>query len=94
MLGGIISMVIAVWFYKTAESKQLPKLQWAFVGFLAYYLPNLLWTFMIAKPMVVSYHAQNKGLAATLMGGSGILIGLACVVLLWMLVLNKLKQPE
>ncbi len=94
MFGGIISILIAVWFYRTAEAKKAPAFQWAFVGFITYYLPNLIWTFWVAKPAVVRMHATSAGLSATLIGHSGILLGVVCAGLVWMQVLKKLKTPE
>lgn len=93
MFGGIISILIAVWFYREAESKRAPAFQWAFVGFITYYLPNLIWTFWVAKPTVVKLHAQNAGLSASLIGHSGILLGVVCAGLVWLQVVRKLKAP-
>jgi hypothetical protein len=92
MLGGVISIAIAIWFYKTAESKGAPTFQWAFVGFVTYYLPNLIWTFWVAKPYVLQLHSQNAGFAATLVGQSGIFLGIAVAALVWFQVLRKLKS--
>lgn len=94
MFGGIISILIAVWFYREAEAKKALALHWAFVGFITYYLPNLIWTFWVAKPAVLRLHAQSAGLSATLIGHSGILLGLVCAGLVWLQVLRKLKSPE
>jgi len=92
MLGGVISIAIAIWFYKTAESKGAPTFQWAFVGFVTYYLPNLIWTFWVAKPYVLKLHAQNAGFTATLLGQSGIALGVVIAGFVWFQVLRKLKN--
>ena len=91
MLSGLISIIVAFWFYRTANAKSAPALQWAGVGFITYYLPNLIWTFTLVKPMVTKLHTQNAGFSATLVGHSGILVGVTVAVFVWYAVLDKLK---
>jgi hypothetical protein len=91
MFSGLVSIIVAFWFYRTANAKSAPALQWAGVGFITYYLPNLIWTFTLTKPLVTKLHAQNAGLSATLVGHSGILVGVTVAVFVWYAVLDKLK---
>lgn len=91
MLSGLISIAIAYWFYRTAGLKSAPAVQWGFVGFISYLLPNLIWTFVVTKPLVVKLHAQNAGFSATLVSHSGILVGITVAVFVWYTVLNKLN---
>jgi hypothetical protein len=91
MLSGLISIVIAYWFYHTANAKSAPALQWAGVGFITYFLPNLIWTFALTKPLMMKLNTQNAGFSATLVGHSGILVGVTVAAFVWYAVLNKLK---
>ncbi|QFY41286.1 hypothetical protein F6R98_00525 [Candidatus Methylospira mobilis] len=91
MFSGLISIAVAFWFYRTANAKSAPALQWAGVGFITYLLPNLIWTFTLTKPLVKSLHTQNAGFSATLVSHSGILVGVTVAVFVWYAVLDKLK---
>jgi hypothetical protein len=91
MLSGLISIIVAYWFYRTADAKSAPALQWAGVGFIAYFLSNLIWTFALTKPLVTKLHTQNAGFSATLVGHSGILVGVTVAGFVWYAVLSKLK---
>ena len=50
MFGGLAAIVIAIWFYRSAESRGLPGIQWAIAGAIAFYVPNVIWSLLIAKP--------------------------------------------
>lgn len=92
MLGGIISILCAVWFYRTAVAKAAPGIQWAVVGFVTFFLPNLVWKLWVAQPIAVKFHAQNAFLKAGLISNSGVLVGAVVAWLVWSKVLNKLKS--
>ena len=91
MLGVIISMLSAVFFYRTAAAKGAPAIQWAVVGFASYFLSNLIWTFWVTKPIAVKLAAQNLNTKAGLLMSSGILIGALVAWLIWSQLLNKVK---
>ena len=94
VLGGIISILCSVWYYRTAMAKGAPAIQWAFVGFVAYFLTNFIWTFWVAKPIATKLLAQNAAAKAGLVSSSGILIGAAVAWLIWSRILNRLKSQE
>lgn len=78
MIGGVICILLAYWFYKSAEQRGLPNFQWALAGVLAFYVPNLLWAIVVAKPWVATLHAGNNTLLAGIINTSSVLLGLAC----------------
>ncbi len=94
LLGAIISILCAVWFYRTAVAKRAPAIQWAVVGFVSYFLTNFIWTFWVSKPIAVKLLAQKATIKAGLVSGSGILLGAVVAWLVWSRVLNKLKVQE
>jgi len=94
MLGIIISMLSSVLFYRTAAAKGAPAIQWAVAGFGSYFLSNLIWTFLVSKPIATKLIAQNLGGKAALVSASGILVGAAAAWLIWSQLLSKLKTAE
>lgn len=89
MFGGIIAAAITIWFYRTAESRSLPAVQWAIAGLLSFYIPNFIWSLAVAKPMMNSLHAQNATSTAGLLGYSSVFIGLAVALAVYFLVLKR-----
>ncbi len=94
MFGGIIAIVIAFLFYRTAESKHLPGFQWAVGGVIAYYVPNFIWSLLVAKPMMNALHAQNATGPASLLGFSSVFVGAAVALLVYFLILRRLRAPN
>lgn len=81
MIGGIVAVLIALWFYRTAESRGLPNFHWAVGGLIAYYVPNFIWSLAVAKPWVNSLHQSNATSTASLINFSSIFVGLAVAFL-------------
>lgn len=81
MLGGIIAVVIAIWFYRSAEARGLPPIPWAVAGVVAYYVPNFIWSLLVAKPWLSTLHAQNAAVLSSIVGHSSILVGAVFAVL-------------
>lgn len=94
MIGGVIAILIAYWYYRTAESRGLPNFQWAFAGLISFYIPNFIWSLAIAKPMMNSLHAQNATATASLLGFSSVFVGAAAAVLVYFLVLKRASAPK
>lgn len=94
MIGGILAILIALWYYRTAEARHLPGFQWAAGGAIAYYVPNFLWSLLVAKPMINQLHAQNATGMASLLGFSSVFVGAAVAVLVYFLVLRRTSTPE
>ena len=89
MFGGLIAILIALGFYKSAESKHLPGFQWAFAGVVSFYLPNFVWSLAVAKPMMTQLHAQNATGTASLVGFSSDFIGALVAGLVYLLILRR-----
>ena len=51
MVGAIAATFIAIWFFKTARRLGKEPIQWLFTGLASYYLPAILWTFMVTPPL-------------------------------------------
>lgn len=94
MFGGIIAILIAYIFYRAAETRHQPGFQWALGGAIAFYVPNFIWSLMIAKPMMNQLHAQNATGLASLLGFSSVFVGAAAALLVYFLVLRRLSRPS
>lgn len=92
MIGGLVAIVIAYGFYQAAERRKLPGFQWAFGGVLVFYVPNFIWSLMVAKPMMNELHAQNAAGPASLLGFSSVLVGAVAAGLVYWLTLRRLNQ--
>lgn len=91
MLGGIVAVVIAVWFYRSAEGRGIPPIPWAVAGAIAYYVPNFIWSLLVAKPWLSSLHAQNAAVMSSIVGHSSILVGVIFAVLVHRFALLRAK---
>jgi hypothetical protein len=81
MIGGIVAVLIAYWFYRSAEERGLPTFQWAFAGLLAFYAPNFAWSLLVSKPWIASLHVQQATFSTGLINFSSVAVGLVCAVL-------------
>jgi hypothetical protein len=94
MFGGLIAVAIAYWFYRTAEARGLPNFQWAFAGLISFYIPNIVWSIFVAKPMMNTLHAQNAAGTAGIVGYSSVFVGLAVALVVYFLVLKRATTPK
>ncbi len=77
MLGGIIAIAVAVWFYRTAESIGNPTpLQWGVIGVVVYYVILAAWTVFANTPLMEEIHHASKTVGI-IVHYLGILFGLA-----------------
>lgn len=88
MFGGVIAILVAYGFYRAAATRQLPAIPWAIGGVIAYYVPNFIWSLMVAKPMMNQFHAQNATGMASLLGFSSVFVGLAVASLVYFVALR------
>ena len=93
MIGGIMAILIAFWFYRTAAACHLPAMPWALAGTLAYYVPNFIWSLTIAKPILNQLHAQNATTMASFWGFSSVIVGAAVAIGVHCLILRRVKIP-
>lgn len=89
MFGGIIAVMIVLWFYRSAEARGLPNFQWALAGLIAFYVPNFIWSLVIAKPMMTTLHAQNATATASFWGFSSVFVGAIVAALVHHLFLKR-----
>lgn len=89
MFGGIISILIVLWFYRSAEARGLPGIQWAIAGLLAFYIPNFIWSLVVSKPMMNTLHAQNATATASFWGFSSVFVGAIVSVLVYNFFLKR-----
>ncbi|BCX88512.1 hypothetical protein MIN45_P0881 [Methylomarinovum tepidoasis] len=76
MLGGLVALAIAIWFYRTAVEIDDPKpFMWAANGVIVYYLVVFIWWFLVLKPASEALHHQSQAMLAAIKYG-GILLGL------------------
>lgn len=94
MLGGLVAVAITIWFYKFAASKGAPAVQWGIAGLISFYVPNFIWSLMVAKPWLASLHNQGAALKSSLVGHSSILIGAAVAGVVWFVFLRNVKGTE
>lgn len=94
MFGGVVAILIALWFYRSAEARKLPTFQWAFAGVISFYIPNFIWSLLVAKPWLASLHSQNASVLATVVGFSSVFVGALVAVLVYFLFLPKAPTPE
>ncbi|CAL1239564.1 hypothetical protein [Candidatus Methylocalor cossyra] len=94
MLGGLVVIAIAYWFYRSAEARGLPNFHWAFAGVLSFYIPNFIWALAVAKPWVASLHEAHATTTAGLINHSSVLVGLICAVLVHRFFLLNAPKPQ
>lgn len=95
MFGGIIAILIVYWYYRSAEARGLPNFQWAFAGLLAFYVPNIIWSVLVARPWLATLRASgHPGVMAGIVGYSSVFLGAACAVLVYRLFLLKASKPN
>lgn len=87
VVGGIIAILVAIWFYRTAESKGAEPFSWAVAGTIFYYLPMGLWTWIV-NPMIRNPYVTSEGSSLIVHLGPT-LAGIVTVVLLRQFVLLK-----
>ncbi len=75
IIGGLVAVAIAIWFYRTAIELNDPKpFVWAVNGVIAYYIVVFLWQFLVFKPAIPALHHQSPGFL-TLIHLAGTVIG-------------------
>ncbi|MEQ1636640.1 MAG: hypothetical protein ABL903_08100 [Methylococcales bacterium] len=78
MLGTIAALLIAYWFYKTAEAKAKNPLSAAILGFVVYLIPAATWTFVVTPSIRNSVEHSPNFLLALLAQYAYILVAVAC----------------
>jgi len=78
MVGGVIAVLICVWFYHTAIKLNLNPLQWIVGALIVYYGAKFGWTFGILRPLMGTSFKIHTMLTEVIIEVSGSLLGAAC----------------
>jgi len=81
MVGGVIGVLICVWFYQTAIRLKLNPLQWIVAALIIYYGVKFAWTFWLLKPLMGASFKTHTMLTGIMIEVSGSLVGAACAAL-------------
>lgn len=92
-LSMLLTAGCAFWYYKTAEQKGLPSIQWAIAGAIAYQVPAWAWMFLFSRPYMGSMRgtSERTGMSSFLMAHSWILVGAICAFLVYRYFLLRTK---
>lgn len=80
MIGTSAALLIAYWFYKTAESKGKNPIAGAFLGFIVYLVPATVWTIWVTPGIRNSVEHSPNFLLALLAQYAYILVAAACAI--------------
>ena len=94
MLGGLIAVAITIWFFMSAQARKAPAAQWGIAGLISFYVPNFIWSLVVAKPWLASLHNQGAAFKSSVIGHSSIIVGAACAALVWFLFLRNYKSAD
>jgi len=80
MIGAISALailLIAYWYYKTAEKLKLPILAWVAGGVIVYYAGFLIWMHIVLRSLLGGQFREHGFLLGITMDLSGVLAGIA-----------------
>ncbi|MGZ8217175.1 hypothetical protein [Methylomagnum sp.] len=92
MIGGVISFVVCIWFYLTADRLKLNPLQWIVGALIVFYGTKAVWTFVILKPLMGA--TPHGALGAFMMELAGAALGVAACWLFQSKVMLKQGQTD
>lgn len=78
MVGGVVAVLIAVWFYHTAMKLNLNPLQWIVGALIVYYGAKFGLIYGILKPLMGTHFKMHSMATGVMIEVSGTLIGAAC----------------
>ena len=80
MIGAISALailLIAYWYYKTAEQLKLPILAWVAGGVIVYYAGFLIWMHIVLRSLLGGQFREHGFLLGITMDLTGVLAGIA-----------------
>jgi len=80
MIGAISALailLIAYWYYKTAEELKLPILAWVAGGVIVYYAGFLIWMHIVLRSLLGGQFREHGFLLGITMDLTGVLAGIA-----------------
>ena len=81
MIGAIAILLIAFWYYQTAESLNLPPVPWMVGGVVVYYAGFLGWMYWLLKPLLGGQFKEHNFLLGITMDITAVLAGAALAAL-------------
>ncbi len=80
MAGTITALLISYWFYKSAEAVGKNPLSSAALGFLAYLIPCMVWTFAVTPGLRDAVEHNPGTLSGLFVNYAYIAVGAACAI--------------
>ena len=80
MIGAVSALtilLIAYWYYKTAEELKLPILAWVAGGVIVYYAGFLIWIHIVLRSLLGGQFREHGFLLGITMDLTGVLAGIA-----------------
>lgn len=81
MVGSIVAILVAVWFYFSAKKVGRQPVSWAVAGLVLFYLVELVWTWFVTPPIKDAATHTQSGFLVFLTRYAYIAVGLACAAL-------------
>jgi len=81
MIGALAILLIAFWFYRTAEARRLPALPWVVGGLLVYYSGFAVWMYALLQPLLGAGFKDHSFWLGLLMDITSVLAGAALAAL-------------
>ncbi len=89
MIGAIAAIIIIIWYYNGARSVGKDPIQGAFIGFLIYFIPAIIWTVLVT-PGLRDIVEHNPGLFLGIIVRYGfVVVGVSCAAWYRLKVLTK-----
>ena len=77
MIGALAILLIAFWYYQTADKMNLPILLWVIGGIIVYYAGFLGWMYGVLKPLLGGQFKEHNFLLGITMDITAVLAGVA-----------------
>ncbi len=76
-ISALVILIIAYWYYKTAEELNLPILSWVSGGVIVYYIGFLIWMHLVLRPLMGGQFKEHGFFLGMTMDLTAILAGVA-----------------
>ncbi len=78
MIGTVVALAIAYWYFRDAEAKGRNPLKTAGLGFVFYLIPAVLWTWLVTPSLRDAATHNPTSLYVFVYSYTYILVGIAC----------------
>ena len=92
MIGAIVAMCIAIWFYQTAIAANQKSVSWAIAGVIIYFMAALFWSYFITPSIKVITEHNQKGCLILVVQYAYIIFGLGCATVFKLIMTAKQRQ--